>query len=175
MVSSDHNKKSKQSSHTLQKLVKKLQSDDFNTREDAIHSIAEIPTDEAFSALVDALSSNYTNVRVNAARILGNVLDPRPIESLVKLLNDLEWQVRITAAWALGEIAGKGNEIDLRKIQEVLGKLEDKKEAINSWAKITNGIRKGKQKINKGKLSEGLPKPPKGRGNLVRMGRVHAR
>jgi HEAT repeats/PBS lyase HEAT-like repeat len=92
--------------HSVESLLRQLQSTDLAKRRDAAEKLGERRGSEALGPLVHALRDSNPSVRAAAAVALGKVGDPLASKPLVRLLDDRNAVVRAAAASALGAVQG---------------------------------------------------------------------
>ncbi len=90
--------------NSLQRILDNLHSKDFQTRHQAIKSIAEHREISAIPNLISLLNDKDWSIQISAVKALGEIGDSQAVPSLIEaLLRDDEW-VATYAAEALGKI-----------------------------------------------------------------------
>jgi HEAT repeat protein len=101
-------------------LIKKLQSNNRNTRAQAVIELGKIQDARIMPALINALKDADAYVRGQAAWSLGEIKDTRAVQPLITILKDDDFlYVRQESARALGKIK------DSQAVQPLINALND--------------------------------------------------
>jgi len=88
---------------SIDDLVAKLKSDDWNVRAAAVRALGKRDADVPIALLVSVLDDEDEAVRAAAVHVLGKVARRVSLDRLVAALYDADWHVRETAVLALGK------------------------------------------------------------------------
>ena len=114
---------------TLESLVKALEDEDPEVREDAVDLLAELKDERAIVHLTEVLlNDKEEDVRESAAEAMGELGDERAIDPLIQALGDKDAGVRESAVDALAEVGGK------KVISPLMGALSDEDEDVREAA-----------------------------------------
>lgn len=123
---------------SLDSLIKDLEVEDAEVREDAVDELAELKDKRAIVHLIKVLDSDTDpDIRESAAEALGDLGGPEAIDSLIQALDDRDADVRESAVDSLGQIGG--DEV-VRPLMDALKDVdEDVREAAASELKRLTG------------------------------------
>lgn len=157
--------------------LEELKDSDPAVRRQTMWALWKIDPNRAAEGIYSAMGDEDLKVRSHAIRLLENYPNLHSIELLIGCLTDDSYDTRTRVFRTLTKIAEKGIDVDLKIIQKMLHefvkkqprekKLAAKKEAVKFYGFIENAVRKGRGKIQEGKLSEGVPKAPKRQGKRM--------
>lgn len=122
---------------TFESLVKALEDNDPEVREEAVDNLGESEDERAVAHLTEVLLKDRdVDVREVAAEALGEIGDARAISALIQALRDKDPGVRESAVDALAEIGGD------RVIDPLMGALQDedgdvREAAVDALEEIT--------------------------------------
>jgi HEAT repeat protein len=114
---------------TVDSLIKKLQSNNRNTRAHAVIELGKIKDARVITPLINALKDTDSYVRAQAAWSLGEIKDTHAVQPLITVLMDDDYvYVRQESAKALGKIK------DSRAVQTLITTLNDESPDIREEA-----------------------------------------
>ncbi len=114
---------------SLESLSIALNDEDFDVREEALYSLAELKDERSIDLLTEALLNDKDGeIRAIAAMILGSIGSEIDIDSLIHALQDEDSEVRLSAVEAIGSIGG------VRAIQVLEGSLSDEDDHVSEIA-----------------------------------------
>jgi len=110
-------------------LIKKLQSNNRNTRAHAVIELGKIKDARVITPLINALKDTDSYVRGQAAWSLGEIKDTHAVQPLITVLKDDDYvHIRMESARALGKIK------DSRAVQPLITTLNDESPDIREEA-----------------------------------------
>ncbi len=122
----------------VKEYIEKLKSENFDERDAAINSLAQLGKEAVIQLKDSLLSDKNSIVRMTSAYLLGVIKDKEAVPVLLKCLNDSDFGVRERVIVALGEIKENSTILHLKKLlndkdkyircltASALGKMNDK-------------------------------------------------
>lgn len=157
-------------------LLELLDDQDFSMRISVIVAIEGISSPKVVKALVDLLEKEkHEEVIGYILAALGKIGNKEVGDLLIEQLKCRDMEIRKAAVEAITKLIDRGVNIDTESVITVLYEIAEKpgvgkNEIAGYYNQISNAVRKRRNRIDRGKLSEGKPKPPVGeKRRLVRV------
>ena len=116
---------------SLDSLIKDLEDNDAEVREDAVDDLAELKDKRTVVHLARVLGNDRDpDIRETAADALGDLGGPEAIDSLIQALDDRDADVRESAVDSLGQIGGE------EVVPPLMDALRDEEEDVREAAAI---------------------------------------
>lgn len=151
----------------IEVVIQEFQDKNDRARVNTSTFLSMMVGEPAVEPLIKALDDPSYYVKKGVIEVLGKIGDERAIEPLIARMY-AESSVFLNHAYgALEKIAEKtGSDKILRLFAEfVLDRVQKGRESKEHWLlylnQLATKVKRGKQRIQEGKLSEGLPKPPR--------------